>query len=263
MAEKKKVSKKVKREKPKEKLKISKEVKKAELKKEIKPKEKTAPKAMMAEKAKPSKEERGGTGPRFKMFGLWDTRGIQVLDPGMKRYLSLDAFYLPYTQGRNIAKKFWKSDKPIVERLINKILVSGHKGKKHWRSSGRAGGKKLLAMKIVIEAFKIIEQKTKKNPIEVLVRAIESGAPREGTTVIEYGGVKYPKAIDISPQRRIDVALRWIAQGAYASAASGKTVKKKIHMALAEQIMLTANSDNQSNCISKKFELERQAAASR
>ena len=115
----------------------------------------------------------------FKMFGLWDTQGIQVLDQGLKRYITLDPVYLPYSQGRNMAKKFWKSDKPIVERLVNKLFVSGHKGKKHWRSSGHNTGKKLLAMKIVMEAFKIIEQKTQRNPVEVFIRAIENGSPRE------------------------------------------------------------------------------------
>jgi small subunit ribosomal protein S7 len=230
-------------------------------KKEIKPKVEVKIPITKPEPKKIIKPE--PKAPAFKAFGLWETKGIQVLDQGMKRYITLDPVYVPYTQGRDIAKKFWKSDKPIIERLINKMLVSGHKGKKHWRTSGISGGKKLLMMKIVMEAFKIIEQRTKKNPVEVLVRAIEAGAPREGITTIEYGGVKYPKAVDISPQRRIDLTLRWIVQGAYGAAASGKTVKKKIHMALAEQIMLTVNQDNQANCIAKRFELERQAQASR
>lgn len=234
--------------------KISKEPKEQGLKLKITAVEPKAPKKVI----KPAPKA-----PAFKMFGVWDTQGIQVVDPGLKRYISLTPVYLPYSQGRNIAKKFWKSDKSIVERLINKLLCSGHKGKKHWRSSGHAGGKKLLAMKIVMDAFKIIEQKTKKNPVEILVKAIEAGAPREGITTIEYGGVKYPKAVDISPQRRIDLVLRWITQGAYGAAAAGKTVSKKIEVALAEQIMLTYNNDNQANCMTKRFELERQAQASR
>lgn len=199
----------------------------------------------------------------FKMFGLWETKGIQVLDPGLKRYISLVPVYLPYSAGRSTEKQFWKSKKPIVERLINKIMVAGHKGKKHWRTSGRNGGRKLLAARITKEAFKIIEDKTKKNPVEVFIRAIEMGSPREGITTIEYGGVRYPKAVDISPQRRIDLALRWLTQGAYISAASGKDCKKKMPAALAEQIILTASNDKQSNCVSKKFDLERQSSASR
>ncbi len=233
---------------------------------DAKPKEQPKPKVKIKIQARPEEQPKKLSKPeihKFKLFGVWDTTEIQVLDPGLKRYINLYPFQVPYTQGREIAKQFWKSKKPIVERLANKVMVSGHKGKKHWRSSGHNGGKKLLAMKIVMEAFKIIEAKTKKNPVEVFVRAIETGSPREGIVSIEYGGVRYPKAVDVSPQRRIDLVLRWLTQGAHQSAAAGKECKKKMPMALAEQILLTADGNNSAFCISKKIDLERQAAASR
>lgn len=196
----------------------------------------------------------------FKLLGVWDTAGIQVLDPGLKRYLCLSPVYLPHTHGRGISRMFGKSNKPIVERLINSLFVSGHKGKKHWRTSCHNSGKKLLTLRVIKDAFRLIEAKTKKNPVEVLVRAVENGSPREGTTTIEYGGVRYPKAVDIAPQRRIDLVLKWLVQGAYQAAAGGK---KQIHNTLAEQIMLAADNNSQSFCVGKKFEQERQAAASR
>ena len=198
----------------------------------------------------------------FKIFDRWDTN-IEVRDMGLKSYLNLSPVLVPYSAGRTVKKQFHKSKKNIVERLMAKLFVAGHKGKKHWRSSGHNTGKITTVQKIVIKAFEIIEQRTKKNPIEVLVRAIEVGSPKEGTATIEYGGMRYPKAADLAPQRRIDLALRWITQGANAASAAAGT-KKAIWETLADEIIATANNDSaKSNCIKKKFELERQAAASR
>ncbi len=199
----------------------------------------------------------------FKLFGEWDMSEVVVSDVGLRRYVNISPVLVPTTEGRDVAKQFWKSKKPIVERLVNRLFVSGHKGKKHWRSSSDFTGKKQLACNIVKRAFKTIEAKTKKNPVQVFVQAIENGAPCEGIATIEYGGVRYPKSVDISPQKRIDLALRWITQNAYAASAGSKA-KKKINQALAEELMATADNDQaKSNTIKKRIELERQSEASR
>ena len=145
---------------------------------------------------------------------------------------------------------------------MNKMMVSGHKGKKHYRSSGHHTGKYISIMKLVENAFDIIEKKTKNNPFEVYIRAIENGAPCEGVTTIEYGGVRYPKAVDLSPQRRIDLVLRWICQGAY-HAKAGRGKRDSVAELLAKQIMLTAAGDQAANAVQKRFETERSAVASR
>ncbi|MDO8628571.1 MAG: 30S ribosomal protein S7, partial [Nanoarchaeota archaeon] len=143
----------------------------------------------------------------MKYFGKWEPTGIEIFDPGLKEYINLRPMHVPRMAGRNVAVRFWKTKYTIVERLINKLMVPGHKSKKHFISSGRCGGKSLTAITIVKRAFDIIEQRTKKNPIEIFVKAIENAAPREEITTIEYGGAKYPQAVDAAPQRRIDVAL--------------------------------------------------------
>lgn len=196
----------------------------------------------------------------MKLFDRWECDGIKVSDPGLAPYINLDPKLMPRSHGRLAKKRFGKSKVHVVERLINKLLVSGHKGKKHWRTSGRNTGKFYLGYRIVKKAFELIEKKTSMNPVEVLVRAIENSAPREETTTIEYGGVRYPKAVDCSPQRRIDLALRWIAQGAYNAVV---TSKKKIHEALADELILASKNDLKSFSVSKKIEVERQALASR
>ena len=199
----------------------------------------------------------------IKLFGKWDTTEVSVSDPGLRGYINLTPIHVPRTLGRDIKNQFHKSKKPIVERLMNKLMVSGHKGKKHWRTSRHNTGKAITIMKNVKKAFEIIETKTKQNPVQIFVKAIEVGSPREGIATIEYGGVKYPKALDLSPQRRIDLALRWITQGAFAKSAGGKA-KRNIWQSLADELIATANNDAaKSNCVTKKTELERQAQASR
>lgn len=199
---------------------------------------------------------------KLKLFNKWDVSDVEVSDISLGPYLNIKPVIVPTTQGKLTKKQFWKSDKPIVERLMNKLLVSGHKGKKHWRSSGQNTGKKQLVYKITKKAFAIIEKQTGKNPVQVLVEAIENGSPREGVATIEYGGVRYPKSMDLSPQRRIDLVLRWITQGAYADSASAGT-KKKIWETLAAEIIASAQGDSDSNTIKKKVDLERRAQASR
>lgn len=196
----------------------------------------------------------------IKLFGLWDTSGIKVDDQGLRPYVNLRPLIIPKTGGRNTGIVFHKSKTNIVERLVNKIMVPGHRGKKHKLSSGHCTGKAASRMTIVENAFKIIETKTKKNPVEVFVKAIENAAPREEITTIEYGGARYPKAVECSPQRRVDIALRQFIQGAYSKSFNSK---RKLRDSLADEILKSYNLDQSSAAIAKKLELERQADASR
>ena len=139
-------------------------------------------------------------------------------------------------------------------------MQPGHKGKKHFRSSGHNTGKKEKAYQTVEKTLMLIEQRTKKNPIEVYVKAIENAAPREEIITIEYGGARYPKATECAPQRRIDIVLRYFIQGAYARS-FGK--KLSAEQGLAEEIIAAYNQSGTSFAISKKQELERQADSSR
>jgi small subunit ribosomal protein S7 len=195
-----------------------------------------------------------------KLFNRWDVEGIKVEEQGLKRYISLTPIMVPKTGGRHAGNRFYKSGINIVERLINKIMVTGHKGKKHFITSGQHTGKKQDAIKILLEAFEIIEERTKKNPIEVYVKALENAAPREEIITIEYGGARYPKAVECSPQRRIDVALRVMVQSMYHKAFNKKL---KSSEALANEIIAAYRLSNVSSAISSKFNLERQADSSR
>jgi small subunit ribosomal protein S7 len=193
-------------------------------------------------------------------FNRWSTKEIVVKDEGLKSYITLEARHRSKTGARYGGKRFYKSKVFIVERLINKLMVPGHKGKKHVRSSSHITGKAGNARQIVLDALMNIERKTKENPIKVLVQAIENGAAREEIITIEYGGARYPKAVDSAPQRRIDVVLRYLVLGSYERAFKKKT---KMADALTSEILAAYKMAPDSLCVKKKNEVERQADSSR
>lgn len=193
-------------------------------------------------------------------FNKWSTKDIKVEDMGLVNYITVEPKIVPKTGARYAKNRFHKSKTFIVERLINKVMVPGHRSKKHKITSGFCTGKSNTAYKIVFEALEIIESKTKKNPIAVLVKAVENASPREEIIAIEYGGARYPKAVEIAPQRRIDLALRYFVQGAYQKQFNKKKLSPH---ALADEIINALELNNQSAAIAKKLELERQADASR
>tara|TARA_Y100000310_G_C20633854_1_gene790120 strand:- start:393 stop:992 length:600 start_codon:yes stop_codon:yes gene_type:complete len=196
----------------------------------------------------------------IKCFNRWSMEGVKVQDLGLQKYLTLAPKILPKTGARYAGNRFHKSQTFIVERLASKMMSSGHKGKKHFMSSGHNTGKKNMVLKVVEKALAQIELKLKMNPVAVLVKAIENAAPREEVIAIEYGGARYPKAVDVAPQRRIDLALRYMTQGAYTKCFNKKT---KIENALADEIINAFQSSAKSNAVGKKKDTERQAASSK
>ena len=195
----------------------------------------------------------------IKLFNRWDSN-VEVLDRGLKDCVTLRPLLVPKTGAKYARTRFWKSKYHIVERLINKLMVPGHKGKKHLISSGLCGGKSLTGYTIVVDAFKRIEQVVKQNPVAVFVKAIENAAPREEITTIEYGGARYPQSVDCAPLRRVDLALRFFVQGAYQRSFGKKT---KMNEALSEEIIKAYQNDIKCFAIQKKNELEKQAEAAR
>ena len=197
------------------------------------------------------------------IFGKWDVKDLQVKDLGLARYVNLKAKAIPHTFGRVAKKHFEKANISIVERLINKIMRSGQ-GKrkmsgKYIRGRGSCG-KKLQAMQIVERAFERVEKETKQNPVQVLIKAIENSAPREDVTRIKRGGVMYTQAVDLSPLKRVDEALKNIALAAFSGSFNNK---KKAEDALAEEIISASKEDNKSFSVKRRDEVERIAKASR
>ncbi|MEM2093722.1 MAG: 30S ribosomal protein S7 [Candidatus Bathyarchaeia archaeon] len=183
------------------------------------------------------------------LWHKWSFKDIEVKDVSLKRYISLRPILIPHSGGRHEHQRFAKSQVNIVERFTNNLM-----------RPGSAGGKKAKAANIVRVAFEIIHLKTGKNPIEVLVSAVENSAPAEDTTRIMYGGIVYHRAVDVSPQRRVDLALRFLADGARNASLSSS---KPIEECVADELIAASEGDSRSYAVSKKDEMERVALSSR
>jgi len=198
-----------------------------------------------------------GETQKLLLFRKWDLSDIEIHDRGLKNVISLRQSIMPLTFGRSALKRFNKADVNIVERLVNKLM---HFGKKYAKNTGRMAGKKIHAINTMKTAFDIIHLKTGKNPVEVLVRAVEHSAPNEDTTRIVYGGTAYHVSVDVAPVRRIDLALKFISDGVKEATFSNP---KAIEEHLAEHLILAATNDPNAPSVKKRHELERVAQASR
>jgi small subunit ribosomal protein S7 len=183
-----------------------------------------------------------------QLFGKWSFT-VEVKDLGLQRYVSVNPVTIPHSMGRHEHRKFHKSQVNVVERLINNLM-----------RPGQNAGKKLRAINYVKNAFEIIQLQTEQNPVQVFVNAVENSAPCEDTTRISYGGIAYQQAVDISPQRRVDIALRLITEGAR-KAAFGNP--KPFEECLSDEIIAAANRDNKSYAVQKRNEMERIAIHAR
>lgn len=181
------------------------------------------------------------------LFTRWNVSDIAYSDPSTERYITLTP--VAHTMGRHSSKQFKKSEISIVERLINRLMRTEENT-----------GKKQMTTKFVREAFEIVNDRTDENPVQVLVEAVENAAPREETVRLKYGGISVPKAVDVAPQRRVDQALKFLADGTYQGSFKSPT---PVEEALATQLIGSANYDVQTYAVNQKEEKERVAAAAR
>jgi small subunit ribosomal protein S7 len=187
--------------------------------------------------------------PDILLFQKWTFNDISVKDPGLQRYINLTPMTLPHSMGRHEHQRFRKARVNIVERLINGFM-----------RPGKNAGKKARATNFVKQAFEVIHLRTGKNPVEILVQAVENSAPAEDTTRLSYGGVVYHLSVDIAPQRRIDMAIRNLTEGARNASASNP---RSLSETISDELILAANNDIKSGAISKRNEIERIAQSSR
>src|ERR671916_344545 len=192
------------------------------------------------------------------LFNKWDTSEIEIADEGLKNVILIKpSMTIPITFGRHEHQRMKKAEVHIVERLANKLM---HFGKRYAKNTGRMGGKKARIFKTIEAALDILSLETGRNPVELLVKAIENASPNEDTTRIVYGGVVYHVSVDVAPLRRVDLALRFIAEGVRESTYSSLQAIEEV---LAREILLASGNDMSSYAIKKKNEQERIAMSSR
>ncbi|KAK4689098.1 small subunit ribosomal protein S5e, partial [Tremellales sp. Uapishka_1] len=185
-----------------------------------------------------------------KLFGKWEAEEIEVKDISLVDYINVKhAVYVPHTAGRYAKKQFAKGRMPIVERLVNALMMNG-----------RNNGKKVMAVRIVQHAFEIIHLVTEQNPVQVLVDAIVNTGPREDSTRIGSQGTVRRQAVDVSPLRRVNQAITLLTIGTRESAFHNA---KSVSECLADELVNAAKGSSNSYAIKKKDELERVAKSNR
>lgn len=128
----------------------------------------------------------------------------------------------------------------LVTKLVNSIMLDGKKG---------------VAQKVVYEAFEIIAEKTGKAPLEVFIQAVENIMPSLEVKARRVGGATYQVPIEVRPERRQTLGLRWLTN--YAKARSEKTMKER----LAGEIMDAAN--NLGSAVKKREDTHKMAESNR
>lgn len=128
----------------------------------------------------------------------------------------------------------------LVAKLINYVMHAG---------------KKAVAMKVVYDAFDIIEKKMEKPALEVFEKAMENVTPQMELRSRRIGGANYQVPIEVRPERKVALALRWIIDASRSQ--KGKPMREK----LAEELINAAN--NTGNAVKKRNDVHRMADANK
>ena len=128
----------------------------------------------------------------------------------------------------------------LVTKLVNSIMLDGKKG---------------VAQKIVYGAFEIVEEKTGKNGLEAFTQAMENIMPAVEVKTRRVGGANYQVPIEVRPERRQTLGLRWLTN--YSRARSEKTMKER----LAGELMDACNNTGAS--VKKREDTHKMAEANK
>ena len=128
----------------------------------------------------------------------------------------------------------------LVTKLVNSIMLDGKKG---------------VSQKVVYGAFDIIKEKTGKDPLEVFTTALENIMPSLEVKARRVGGATYQVPIEVRPERRQTLGLRWLTT--YARNRSEKTMRER----LAGEIMDAAN--NLGSAVKKREDTHKMAESNK
>jgi small subunit ribosomal protein S7 len=137
----------------------------------------------------------------------------------------------------------------VIERFINNLM-----------RTGKFSGKKQHCVKAFESSLDNLAIRTGQNPLQKFIDAIVEAAPCEETTRIKLGAVSQPKAVDSSPSRRLDVALRNLAIGCTSATAKSR---RTLTEGIVAELSKAAEGDVGSYSVGKREEIERIAASAR
>lgn len=128
----------------------------------------------------------------------------------------------------------------LVTRAINAIMLDGKKG---------------IAQKILYGSFDLIAQKTQKDPLEIFNKAVENIMPRLELKVRRIAGANYQVPTDVSPERKVTLALRWLVT------LSRKRHEKTMLDKIANEIIDASN--NTGDSVKKREDTHKMAEANK
>ena len=128
----------------------------------------------------------------------------------------------------------------LVTKLINSVMLDGKKG---------------VAQKVVYGAFDIVKEKTDKDPVEVFTAALENIMPSLEVKARRVGGATYQVPVEVRPERRQTLGLRWLTT--YARARSERTMKER----RAGELMDAAN--NTGAAVKRREDMHKNAEANK
>ncbi|MBN1801524.1 MAG: 30S ribosomal protein S7 [Candidatus Lokiarchaeota archaeon] len=196
-----------------------------------------------------------------KLFNAWSFKDVEVRDFTLEHYINLKPIIVPHSCGRHEHKRFWKSNISVIERFVNRLLAPGFiQGKIKGRKSSYNSGKKSKLISSIKSAFVLMNLTTGENPVQILVDAIINSAPREETTKIAMGGISYASSVDVAPQRRVDLAIKYIVQ---AIGTKSHSNVRQFEENIAQELILAARNSQDSRAVKRKDEIERIAVSAR
>ncbi|EIJ87760.1 small subunit ribosomal protein S5e [Nematocida parisii] len=186
----------------------------------------------------------------IKLFGRYSYDDIEINDVSLKPYINVHTrVSVPHTGVSYCKKQFAKANMPLTMRLAHGLM-------RHGRNTSKA----LLVLKAVRDAFIIIERLTKKNPMQILVDACINSGPRESTARVGKGGSAKRSSVDVSPLRRLNLAIEFLTTGMRKAAFKNT---KTLPETIADELIAASRGNPNAYAVKKRDEVERVAKSSR
>lgn len=145
-----------------------------------------------------------------------------------------------YTPSRRPTPPDIRYNSPVVAAFVNRMMHNG---------------KRSTAVRIIYRALELAAERAKKEPMEVFESALKNVGPQIEVKPRRVGGATYQVPVEVGPERRLSLAMRWIIQAARAR--GGKSMAEK----LAGELLDAAN--NTGAAIKKREETHKMAEANR
>jgi len=186
----------------------------------------------------------------IQLFNSYSFHDVTVRDETLQNFINVSVpGIVPHTSTKVNLGRFGKIHTSIVERFVV-----------HLMNNGRNTGKKRLAIRLFKESCGIMHKLTGENPVQLLVDAVINSGPRESSARIGRGGSMKRASVDVSPYRRVNIALRFLAEGIRTTAFKNKKTMPEV---MANEIISAAKNNQNSYAVKKREEVERIAKSNR